>query len=247
VTEKVRIDKLLVEKGLAPSRQKAQALLMAGRVLVKGLRVEKVGTLVVRDAEISLVEGLPYVSRGGLKLEAALRAFGIDPAGQTAMDIGASTGGFTDCLLKHGARQVVAVDVGYGQLDWSLRNDPRVILLEKTNIRYLDRGVVEQSCELITIDVSFISLRLVIPKAVEFLSAGGVLIALVKPQFELAPSDVGKGGIVKDPDKHKEAVSTICEAASRVGLELLGTIPSPILGAKGNREFLGCWKHPANG
>jgi len=244
MTEKVRVDRLMVERGLVVSRQKAQALLMGGKVRVNGLRVDKAGSLVPADADIDITEDLPYVSRGGLKLEAALRAFAIDPRGLRAMDIGASTGGFTDCLLKHGAREVVAVDVGYGQMDWSLRNDPRVILLEKTNIRHLDPMAGGGRCDLIAIDVSFISLALVVPKAMEFLSPGGTLIALIKPQFEVGPSEVGKGGIVRDPVKHERVVSEVCTMAADLGLKLLGTLPSPITGAKGNREFLGIWKFP---
>ncbi|MGW8320370.1 MAG: TlyA family RNA methyltransferase [Thermodesulfobacteriota bacterium] len=242
--EKVRVDRLMVEQGLAPSRHKAQALVMGGKVRVNGVRVDKAGTLIPLDSEIEISEDLPYVSRGGLKLEAALRAFSIDPRGRRAMDIGASTGGFTDCLLKHGADEVVAVDVGYGQLDWSLRNDPRVILLEKTNIRYLNPEASGGLCDLITIDVSFISLSLVLPKALEFLSPGGTLVALIKPQFEVGPSEVGKGGIVREPAKHQRVVSEVCDWARGLGLELVGTLPSPLTGAKGNREFIGVWIKP---
>jgi len=242
--EKLRVDRLMVEQGLVPSRQKAQALLMGGRVRVNGQRVDKAGTLVPLDSQLEITEDHPYVSRGGLKLEAALRAFDIDPAGLRAMDIGASTGGFTDCLLKHGAREVVAVDVGYGQLDWSLRNDPRVILLEKTNIRHLERHEAGAPCDLVVIDVSFISLSLVIPKALEFLRPGGLLVALIKPQFELGPADVGKGGIVREPAKHEWVVAETCRHARELGLDEVGTIPSPITGAKGNREFLGAWRVP---
>ncbi len=237
--KKVRIDLLMVERGLVCSRHKAQALVMSGRVAVEGRRVEKAGATVPAKASITIQQDNPYVSRGGIKLAAALDAFKIDPTGMTAMDIGSSTGGFTDCLLKHGAAGVIAVDVGYGQLDWSLRQDPRVRLLEKTNIRYLEsEAVVREPVDIVVIDVSFISLKLVFPKILEFLSSTGKLIALVKPQFEVGKGEVGKGGVVRDPKKHEMVIDSIREFAESLGLLSRGIICSPISGAKGNIEFL---------
>lgn len=234
---KERLDKLLVEKGLAESREKARALILEGRVLVNGRPVDKAGRMVERGAEIKVTEPFPYVSRGGLKLEGALRAFSIDVKGKRAMDIGASTGGFTDCLLKHGAERVYAVDVGYGTLDWGLRRDDRVVVLERRNIRYLDFQEVGERVDLITIDVSFISLKKVIPKAVEFLKKGGLILALIKPQFEVGKGEVGKGGVVKDPEKHRKVIEGLKDFSQNLGLKVKGVMESPIRGAKGNREF----------
>lgn len=236
--KKVRIDRLLVERGLVCSRHKAQALVMSGRVTVEGRRVDKAGATVLADASITIQEDTPYVSRGGIKLAAALDAFQIDPTEMTAMDIGSSTGGFTDCLLKRGAARVIAVDVGHGQLDWSLRKDSRVTVIEKTNIRYLEREAVPNPVDIVVIDVSFISLRLVLPKALEFLSSTGKLIALIKPQFEVGKGEVGKGGVVRDPEKHELVVAEVREFADSLGLLSRGIICSPISGAKGNVEFL---------
>jgi len=234
-----RIDQLLVETGRASSRQRAQALIMGGRIFVDGRRVDKAGAPVSQDAHIEVQEDLPYVSRGGLKLEAALKAFAIDPTGLSAMDVGASTGGFTDCLLKHGAASVLAVDVGYGQLDWTLRRDERVSVLEKTNIRHLEAGDLADSFDLIVIDVSFISLRIVLPAALKFLKKGGVIIALIKPQFEVGRGEVEKGGIIRDAGKHERVIKELSQfVAEDLGLSLRGVIPSPIAGARGNREFL---------
>jgi len=212
---------------------------LAGKVFVQGQRIDKAGSMVFSDMEILIKgEDLPYVSRGGLKLEKALEEFMIDVKGMVVMDVGASTGGFTDCLLKKGAERVYAIDVGYGQLDWKLRRDKRVVVLEKRNIRYLKKEEIPEEIDLAVIDVSFISLTKVIPKVSEFLKNEGAIIALIKPQFEVAKGEVGKGGIVKNPEKHREVVLKISEFADTLSLSVKGTIESPILGQKGNREFL---------
>ena len=236
---KKRLDTVLVERGLTESRSKARAVIMAGDVYVDGVRTDKAGALVKDGSEVTLRDAsLRYVSRGGLKLEAALKEFGIDPAGCTAVDIGASTGGFTDCLLKHGAAKVYAVDVGYGQLDWKLRNDPRVVVREKLNARYIKPEDIGEPADIVVIDVSFISLTMIIPPALALIKPGGVLIALIKPQFEVGKGEVGKGGIVRDEAKHREVVDNITEFAKGLGVGVLGVIPSPIEGAEGNKEFL---------
>ena len=235
---KDRLDKVIVDRGMVKSRERAKALIMAGNVLIDGLKVTKAGMLVSPDADILLKEDdIPFVSRDGLNMTAALDTFGVDPSGKTVMDIGCSTGGFTDCLLKRGAHKVYAVDVGYGQLDWSLRQDPRVILHEKTNIRHLKRERIPDMIDLIVIDVSFISLTQVLPKVHEFLHSGGDVIALVKPQFEVGREMVEKGGIVRDEAKRLGAVQKICEFAGASGLSVIGTCDSPISGQKGNREY----------
>lgn len=210
---------------------------MAGHVLVNGERVEKPGKEFPADVEITVQEELRYVSRGGLKLEAALDAFQVDCAGLCVLDAGASTGGFTDCLLKRGAAHVIAVDVGYGQFDWVLRNDPRVTLLERTNIRLLDPNTLPRPVDAAVADLSFISLRLILPTFAEVLPRGGWLIALVKPQFEVGRADVGKGGVVRDPVKVRSAVDNVKDAALRAGFAAVGEIESPIRGPKGNREL----------
>ncbi len=233
-----RLDKLLVERGLVESREKARALIMAGSVVVNGQKVTKAGTRVPADAEIEIIEDLPYVSRGGLKLEAALRHFGIDVKGKVCVDIGASTGGFTDCLLRHGAKRVYAVDVGYGQLHWKLRNDPRVVNIERTNIRYMPRERIPEEVDFVCVDVSFISLEKVLPKVKELLGKKGEAVCLVKPQFEVGPEKVGRGGIVKKEEYRMESIEKVKEAASRLGFEIGGVIESPIKGAKGNVEYL---------
>lgn len=233
-----RLDVVLVERGLVETRAGARALIMAGEVYVDGVRVDKAGALVGEGAGITVKEPLRYVSRGALKLEAALGAFGIDVSGLTAVDIGSSTGGFTDCLLQAGASKVYAVDVGYGQLDWKLRNDPRVVVKERVNARYLKPGDIGESPDIAVIDVSFISLKMIIPPAVKVLKPGGILIALIKPQFEVGKGKVGKGGIVRDEAKHREVVDKITEFVKAEGLRVTGVIPSPILGAEGNKEFL---------
>ncbi len=235
-----RLDKLLVDKGFAASRERAQSLVLAAKVLVNGRVLTKVGQRVAEDAEIHVIEeAVPYVSRGGLKLEHAIRSFSIEVSGRIAMDVGASTGGFTDCLLSFGARRVYAVDVGYGQLAFKLRNDPRVVVLERQNIRYLPAELVPEPIELATIDTSFISLKLVIPAVAHFLKAGAVLISLIKPQFEAGRAQVSKGaGVIRDPAVHEKVCEAVAEFAAGLGFKIIGTIPSPIQGPKGNREFL---------
>jgi len=236
---KQRLDQLLVARGLCGSREKAQRSIMAGEVTVDDRIVDKPGTKIPEDAAISVKTPRRFVSRGGLKLEAALAAFAIDPAGRTCLDIGASTGGFTDCLLQHGAEKVWAIDVGHSQLDWKIRNDPRVIVREKLNARHVTRADIPDVIDLCVIDVSFISLTLILPPAIELLSASGVIIVLIKPQFELRPEDIGTGGVVRDPALHARAVEKIRDfTAMSTRLQWHGVIESPILGGEGNREFL---------
>lgn len=236
---RVRLDTLLVERGLAPSRERAQALILAGQIRAAGVQTPKPGTSVAPDVEIDVL-GVdhPYVGRGGLKLAHALDAFGIDVAGRDALDIGASTGGFTDVLLQRGARHVVALDVGHGQIDWKLRNDARVLVLEGVNARHLTREQLPGTVDVVTIDVSFISLRLILPAIPPILRPGADVIALVKPQFEAGREDVGRGGIVDDPEIHARVVADVSAAAAGVGLATHGMTPSPITGASGNQEFL---------
>ena len=235
---KERLDKIIVDRGLVKSRERAKALIMAGCVLVDRKKVTKAGTLIHIHADVALQENdIPYVSRGGVKLAAALDVFNIDPAGKTVMDIGCSTGGFTDCVLKRGAAAIYAVDVGYGQLDWSLRNDARVILYEETNIRYLERERIPAAVDLIVIDVSFISLTKVLPRVHDFLHDSGDVIALVKPQFELDRGMIDKGGIVRDATRRLSAVNKICEFSDASGFSVMGVCDSPIPGQKGNREY----------
>ena len=241
---KQRLDKLLVERGLVASREKAQALILAGLVRIGGVTATKAGTQVPAGADIA-VEGRdhPYVSRGGVKLEAALREFKLDPKGWRCLDIGASTGGFTDCLLQHGAAHVNAVDVGYGQIAWRLRQDPRVTVLERTNIRTLDPSAIAPPVDLAVMDVSFISLRLVLRQAVRFLAPGGRVLALVKPQFEAGREQVGKGGRVTDPAIHEQVLDEVTSAGEALGLRLTGRMVSPLPGKKSaNREFFLCWE-----
>jgi len=229
----------MVERGLAPSREKAQALIMAGQVVVGDHAVTKAGQQVAEDAAVRIKgEVLPYVSRGGLKLKKALDQFGLVVAGLTALDVGASTGGFTDCLLQAGADKVFAVDVGYGQLAWKLQQDPRVVSMEKTNIRHLTPDQLPERPDLAVIDASFISLAKVLPATVALLKAGAFIIALIKPQFEVGRGEVGKGGIVRDPAAHEKAVEGVRQAAGELGLTVGSVCESPILGADGNREFL---------
>ncbi|OGP83042.1 MAG: hypothetical protein A2Z08_11550 [Deltaproteobacteria bacterium RBG_16_54_11] len=235
---KERLDKVLVARGLAPSRERARSLLLAGAVLVDGQPQAKAGTLIRPEATIRLThEPQPYVSRGGLKLEQALDFFHINPTGMVVMDVGASTGGFTDCLLQRGARRICAVDVGYGQLAWKLQQDPRVVNLQRRNIRYLSWEEVGEKVDLAVVDVSFISLELVIPPTLAFLKQGGGLLTLVKPQFEVGKGEVGKGGVVRDPEKHRQVVERIVRFAACQGLISHGVTESPIQGPKGNREF----------
>jgi len=236
---KERLDKILVDKGIVQSRERARALIMAGKVMVKGKKVEKAGEIVSVDADIVLAgEDIPYVSRGGLKLEKAMDEFKIDVTGKVAMDVGASTGGFTDCLLQRGAKKVYAIDVGYGQLDLKLRNDPRVINIERQNIRYLEREAIPEQVDLVTIDASFISLLKVIPNVLNFIGKSGEMVALIKPQFEVGKGEVGKGGVVRDEAKQMAVVEKIKGFCEEIGLTVMGVIESPILGPKGNREFL---------
>jgi 23S rRNA (cytidine1920-2'-O)/16S rRNA (cytidine1409-2'-O)-methyltransferase len=237
-----RLDMLLVERGLAASRERARALILAGQVRVDGEAMSKAGTAVKSDADVSLVApDHPFVSRGGLKLDHALDAFGVDPSNRTALDIGASTGGFTDVLLQRGAARVVALDVGHGQLDWRLRNDPRVVVLERVNARTLvpaDLPPDARVFDIVTIDVSFISLRLVLPQLPPLLAPGAHIIALVKPQFEAGRAEVGKGGIVRDADVRARVVEEVASAAVALGLSRAGISESPITGMEGNREYL---------
>lgn len=222
-----------------PSREKAKASIMAGVVYVDGQRIDKPGTSVDKEAEITIKENLcPYVSRGGLKLEKALELYGFSLENAVAVDIGASTGGFTDCMLQKGAAKVFAIDVGYGQLDWKLRNDPRVINMEKVNIRYLDFDTVDKDVDFISIDVSFISLKLVFPIAAQLLGDDGCLVCLVKPQFEAGRSQVGKKGIVRDPAVHKEVIENVIRYGIDNGLYAHGLTYSPVTGTKGNIEYL---------
>ncbi len=236
---KERLDKLLVSCGLVPSRERARALILAGKVVVDDHTVDKAGTLVAADAELRLKGAdIPYVSRGGLKLAAALDALALEVAGAVAIDVGASTGGFTDCLLQRGAARVYAVDVGYGQLAWTLREDPRVINLERTNIRDLTSERLPERPTLAVIDASFISLDKVLPPTLALLADGALLVALIKPQFEVGRGQVGKGGVVRDPDQHARVIDQVRKNAAGFGCRVLGVVESPVLGAKGNREFL---------
>ena len=235
--KKQRLDLALVERGLAETRSKAQSLIMARRVLVNGAYVDKAGAGVGGDDEIALVAlEHPWVGRGGMKLAHALREFGLDVRGKVCADIGASTGGFTDVLLKNGAARVYAIDVGYGQLDASLRDDPRVVVREKVNARYLEAGDFAEPIDFVSIDVSFISLTLILPAVVKFLRGG--LVALIKPQFEVGKGDVGKGGIVRDDAKRAGAVNAVVAAARALGFDVKGVIASPVKGAEGNVEYL---------
>lgn len=234
-----RLDLLLVDRGLAPSRERARALILAGQVRVNGQPVTKAGASVAGDADVTLlVPDHPYVSRGGLKLAHALDAFGIEAAGASALDIGASTGGFTDVLLRRGARQVVALDVGHGQLDWRLRTDPRVVVLEHVNARHLPPDQVPGPFDIIAIDVSFISLRQILPVVPARLAPGGHVVALVKPQFEAGRDEVGKHGVVRDDEVRARVLAEIVAAAEALGLVAAGHVASPIEGMEGNREWL---------
>jgi 23S rRNA (cytidine1920-2'-O)/16S rRNA (cytidine1409-2'-O)-methyltransferase len=250
---KERLDKILVSKGLIKTRELARALIIEGKVFVDGKKITKAGTSVSGISDISLMASdLPYVSRGGLKLQAAIHFFKIKVNDKIIIDVGSSTGGFTDCLLKRGAKKVYCIDVGYGQLAWSLRKDHRVILLEKTNIRYLDKMVgareskirgsefehlIKKNIDMATIDVSFISLSKVIPQVLMFLKEEGEVLALVKPQFEVGKEEVGKGGIVRDEEKRLKAVRAVQEDSEKLGLKTIGIFRSLLPGQKGNREF----------
>lgn len=241
---KTRIDLLLVERGIAPSRERARAYILAGRVLVNEQKVDKPGTTVPSDAVVRLLGGnMPYVSRGGLKLAAALEHWQISVEGRACLDVGASTGGFTDCLLQHGAAQVTAVDTGFGQIAMKLRNDPRVRLMERTNARLLEAGALaapagEQELTLLVMDVSFISATLVLDAVLEAAPVLTEAVVLVKPQFEAGREYVGKGGIVRDPEAHELAIRKVADCVRGLGWRAVETIPSPISGAEGNKEFL---------
>ena len=243
--KKERIDRLLTEQGFADSRSKAQAMIMAGVVLVDEKRVDKPSESFPADSQIR-IKGQNaesrYVSRGGLKLEAALHHFQIVPAGYACLDIGSSTGGFTDCLLQHDAGSVVAIDVGTNQLAWKLRNDPRVVVRENVNARSLKPSDFDRRFDLIVMDVSFISVTKILPALVELLEQDGRIVVLIKPQFEVGKGEVGKGGIVRDPEKHERVVAEVNGFAAEIGLEVIGTIESPITGAEGNIEFLSCYR-----
>jgi len=233
-----RLDSALVARGLAESRHKAQACIMAGTVFVDGRKAVKAGTRVAPGSDVAIRgEPLPYVSRGGTKLEKALDYFEVKTAGRVFLDVGASTGGFTDCLLQRGAAKVYAVDVGYGQIAWKLRCDKRVVLIERSNIRYLDRTSLQDEPDAAVIDVSFISLTKVIPSVVPLLKSDGEIIALIKPQFELSSDEVGSGGIVRNPEMQNKAVNAITAFAGEEGLAVKGVVESPLAGPKKNREF----------
>jgi 23S rRNA (cytidine1920-2'-O)/16S rRNA (cytidine1409-2'-O)-methyltransferase len=235
---RVRLDFLLVDRGIADSRQKAQAIILAGQVLVNEQKIEKPGVRVESDSSLRLLgEPLKYVSRGGLKLEGALERFRPAVAGAVCLDVGASTGGFTDCLLQRGAAKVYAVDAGTNQLDWKLREDARVVVMEKTNARYLTPGQIRERVDLITVDVAFISAALILPALPPLLRAGGGILVLVKPQFEVGPEQVGKGGIVRDPLLHRQAVEKVRSKMEELGFDEIECAESVLPGAEGNREF----------
>ncbi len=235
---KERLDRVLAARGLAPSREAAARAVLAGGVSVDGIMVDKPAKLVLPDARIEIVQPPSFVSRSGDKLAAALDAFSIDPIGAIGLDVGCSTGGFTDCLLQRGATRIYAVDVGYGQFEWRLRQDSRVVLLERTNIRYVDRAAVPEPIDLAVIDVSFISLTLVLPAVVHLLNRSAEVVALVKPQFEVGKGQVGRGGIVRDDAQRELVTEKIITCAAQLGLQLKGVLDSPVVGRKGNREIL---------
>jgi 23S rRNA (cytidine1920-2'-O)/16S rRNA (cytidine1409-2'-O)-methyltransferase len=234
-----RLDVLLVERGLAETRERAQQLILAGQVVAAGAVVDKAGTRVPVGAPVELQGRLRFAGRGGLKLEAALDAFVLDVKGWVAADVGASTGGFTDCLVQRGAARVYAIDVGYGQLAWELRQDPRVVVMDRTNARYLER--LPEPVDLVVADVSFISLRLILPAAVGWLQPGGQIVALIKPQFEAGRGQVGKGGVVRDPTVHRAVLERLLGWAAEQGMAAQGLVRSPITGPAGNVEFLVHW------
>jgi len=236
--KKERIDKLLVNRGLVTTRERAKALIMAGAVLVNGKRAEKAGSQCDPDSRVALKEkDHPFVSRGGVKLAFALDYFKISVEGTVAMDVGASTGGFTHCLLLRGASKVYAIDVGYGQLDWALRNDKRVVCMEKTNIRHLSGDQIDDPVSLAVSDTSFISLRKVLVTVLRLIEDKAEVVALIKPQFEVRPQEVGKGGVVRKPELHSRVVREIIDFAQGLGANVLGTVESPLEGPKGNKEF----------
>ncbi|OQX26436.1 MAG: TlyA family rRNA (cytidine-2'-O)-methyltransferase [Desulfobacteraceae bacterium IS3] len=236
---KKRLDMMLVEKGLAQSRQRAQALIMTGNVLVNNIPADKAGTA-VSDTDMIVIRGgdIPYVSRGGLKLAAALYEFNVNPQSWVCLDVGASTGGFTDCLLQHGAKRVYAADVGYGQLAWKLRQDSRVIAIERTNIRYMPEEALPEKVDLVTIDASFISLKIIVPCVLKFMKKDAEILALIKPQFEVGKGRVGKGGVVRDAVLHQQVVDDLTGFFAQMTFCCESVIPSPIEGPKGNKEFI---------
>lgn len=240
---KIRLDQLVLARGLADSREQAQRLIMAGQIRVDGHPATKAGNTVENDVQIELLKGERFVSRGGEKLEGAFEAFQLDARGKDCLDVGASTGGFTDCLLQHGAARVIALDVGRGQLHAKLRQDPRVTVIEKFNARHMQPRHLPFTPSIAVTDVSFISLTKILPPINDVLQNGGEIIALIKPQFEAGRAQVGKGGVVRDAAVHDEVVERIRDFSTReLGLELLGVAPSPLLGPKGNREFLSHWR-----
>lgn len=240
---KERLDRLLVTQGLVASREVAARTILAGGVIVDGAIVDKPAKLVPLDARIEIEKPAPYVSRSGEKLAAALEAFSIDPNGVIGLDVGCSTGGFTDCLLQRGAKRIYAVDVGYGQIDWKLRQDPRVVLLERTNIRHVDRTLIPEPIDLAVIDVSFISLTLVMPSVVPLLREDATVVVLVKPQFEVGKGQVGTGGIVRDDAQRGAVTKKVIDCGARLGLQVQGVLDSPVKGRKGNREILVSFRH----
>jgi len=240
--KKLRLDQLLVAQGLFSSREQAQRAVMAGEIKIGTRIAVKPSQLLAADAAVAVKPTRKYVGRGALKLEKTLDHFKIDMQGKVALDIGASTGGFTDCLLQRGTEKVYAVDVGHGQLDWKIRSDPRVIVLEKMNARFLSRKHIPELADLCVIDVSFISLTLILPNAFELITPSGVILALIKPQFELERADVGRGGIVRDPELHQKAQDKIVQFVTRLGHTVTGIVPSAITGADGNQEFFACMR-----
>ncbi|MBU1711537.1 MAG: TlyA family RNA methyltransferase [Proteobacteria bacterium] len=243
--KKKRLDIKLVECGIVQSRERAKSLIMAGKITVNDRIQDKPGLLVSEDDAITLKgKEMPFVSRGGIKLESALTSFNIDINGSVCLDVGASTGGFTDCLLQHGAKQVIAVDVGYGQMAWNLRKDPRVVTIERTNIRYLPFEAVSRPVDIVTIDVSFISLKIVVPAVLKFMKTDAAIIALIKPQFEVGKGKVGKGGVVRESLMHDEVIKNLSAFFIETGLKIEGVISSPVTGPKGNKEFLIYMKFP---
>jgi 23S rRNA (cytidine1920-2'-O)/16S rRNA (cytidine1409-2'-O)-methyltransferase len=241
----IRLDQALVQRGLFESRQQARTAIMAGEVRIDGRVAAKPSDFVQEQHEISVAVRSRYVGRGGIKLEGAIEHFGIACAGKTALDIGASTGGFTDCLLQKGARKVFGVDVGHGQLAWKIRADPRVVTLEKTNARRLSREEIPEPIEVCVIDVSFISLTLILPSAFQLLTSDGVILALIKPQFELAREEVSRGGIVRSTELHEKAQQKIVAFAQMIGAKVEGLVASSIAGTDGNREFFICLRKPS--
>ena len=237
---KKRLDVLLTERGFAENRTKAQAIIMSGLVYVNGQKADKPGVSYEETIELEVRTGAcPYVSRGGLKLEKALRDFGVDPTGYVCSDSGASTGGFTDCLLQQGASKVFAIDVGYGQLDWKIRSDPRVVVMERTNVRYVTPEQLGEPLDLSVVDVSFISLKIVLPVIKTFLKSTGQVLCLIKPQFEAGKDKVGKKGVVREPETHKEVLDNFVALARELDFKILGLTFSPVKGPEGNIEFLG--------